>query len=221
MEFITDRIYALDKVTPVNLGGNRDDAANEEKLFDVEARRGIKILRLARRVSGILITFIVFEMIDDIADPRYRRMLNQKEFRARMEQEAEAELLQAENDALALTQLEEETSLALLKSSEAQNKASSGGGGMLGKKKKPTGDWSGNKKAVTAQGQGQGTAASASLLAKKQAEALTPEALEMEEWQDTPLQHISQHTSQHTSQPILSSHPTNPVANTPYQPDLL
>ena len=30
-----------DQVTPVNLGGNRDDAANEEKLFDVEARRGI------------------------------------------------------------------------------------------------------------------------------------------------------------------------------------
>ena len=144
----------------------------------MEARRGIKILRLARRVSGILITFIVFEMIDDIADPRYRRMLNQKDYRARMEQEAEAEMLQAENSALMLSQIEEENSLTSLKSSEAHSKGSGGGGGgMLGKKKKPTGDWSGKKPSAATQGHGAKDGQ-----AKKQMEAPTPEALEMEEW---------------------------------------
>ena len=119
-------------------------------------------------------------MIDDIADPRYRRMLNQKEFRTRMEQEAEEELRQAESNAnaLALSKLEEENSLyaASLKSSEDHSRA--GGGGMLGKKKKPTGDWSGKK----APSGSVGASAKDLQLAKKQADALTPEALEMEEW---------------------------------------
>ena len=151
-------------------------------------------------MSGILITFIVFEMIDDISDPRYRRMLNQKEYRERMEQEAEAELLQDENDALALRQSAEEASLALLKSSEAVSKGSGGGGGMLGKKKKPTGDWSGNSKAA-AQGHGAGAGVKEALLAKKQAEALTPEALELEEWQAG----LLIHPLNPSCQPILST----------------
>jgi hypothetical protein len=62
VDFEKTRIYDFSKVTPVNAAGEEDEAANEEKYIDVEKVRGKKLLRLARRVSGLLMQLIVFEL---------------------------------------------------------------------------------------------------------------------------------------------------------------
>jgi hypothetical protein len=62
MEFVSEIIYSSDKVTPVNIGLIKDQEANESKLFQSEQARGIKIHRTAKRVSGQLLTLIIFEV---------------------------------------------------------------------------------------------------------------------------------------------------------------
>lgn len=70
IEFRADRLYSSDKVTPVNAGTEEDDAINnqnEQKLVDIEHARGKKIVRLVRRVSGLLLQLTVFELPSDVA----------------------------------------------------------------------------------------------------------------------------------------------------------
>ena len=62
VDFEKTRVYDFSKVTPVNAAAEEDEAANEEKYIDVEKVRGKKLLRLARRVSGLLMQLIVFEL---------------------------------------------------------------------------------------------------------------------------------------------------------------
>jgi hypothetical protein len=62
MEFSSEIIYSSDKITPVNVGLKKDQEANRSKLFQSEQARGIKIYRTAKRVSGQLLTLIIFEV---------------------------------------------------------------------------------------------------------------------------------------------------------------
>lgn len=61
IEFETVHVYSEDKITPVNVGGDEDKAANKNKLIEAEKRRGKKISRLVRRVNGILMQLTTFE----------------------------------------------------------------------------------------------------------------------------------------------------------------
>lgn len=63
LEFQSERLYDNSKITPVNAIGAEDQAANEEKLIDLAATRGKKILRLTRKVSGLLLQITVFELL--------------------------------------------------------------------------------------------------------------------------------------------------------------
>ena len=54
-------VYSEDKITPINVGGDEDKAANKNKLIEAEKRRGKKISRLVRRVNGILMQLTTFE----------------------------------------------------------------------------------------------------------------------------------------------------------------
>eukprot|EP01041_Mallomonas_annulata_P004421 gene4421-8802_t len=65
LEFIRDRLFMSSKITPVHLGGEDDLIANQLKLIDNEKARGRKILRMARRVSGLLMHLQVFEIPKD------------------------------------------------------------------------------------------------------------------------------------------------------------
>ena len=62
VEFQTDRVYDNTKITPANAGGEADENANAEKNILEADKRGKKILRVAKRVSGILLQLIVFEL---------------------------------------------------------------------------------------------------------------------------------------------------------------
>lgn len=64
IEFQLDRLYSDQKVTPINLADDADEEANSNKLIDtsLEHSRGKKILRMARRVSGLLMQLTVFEI---------------------------------------------------------------------------------------------------------------------------------------------------------------
>lgn len=62
MEFVSEIIYSGDKVTPVHFGMQRDQEVNDSKLFQSEQARGSKVYRTAKRVSGQLLTLIVFEV---------------------------------------------------------------------------------------------------------------------------------------------------------------
>jgi len=62
IEFETVRLFDDEKITPVNVGGDADEEANKDKLFDAEKKRGKKIIRLVRRVNGQLMQLTVFEV---------------------------------------------------------------------------------------------------------------------------------------------------------------
>ncbi|CAE7472064.1 unnamed protein product [Symbiodinium microadriaticum] len=62
IEFKSDRLYDMNKVTPANVGGSADQAANDGKLIDNAHSRGRKILRAAKRVNGLLLQLVVFEL---------------------------------------------------------------------------------------------------------------------------------------------------------------
>jgi len=62
IEFETVRLFDDEKITPVNVGGEADEDANKDKLFDAEKKRGKKIIRLVRRVNGQLMQLTVFEV---------------------------------------------------------------------------------------------------------------------------------------------------------------
>jgi hypothetical protein len=63
VEFQSERLYDSSKITPLNAIGESDEAANEAKLIDLAASRGKKILRLTRKVSGLLLQLTVFELL--------------------------------------------------------------------------------------------------------------------------------------------------------------
>lgn len=65
VEFVTDVLYNVAKVTPINASGQADEESNADKLIDEGKTRGRKILRVARRVSGLLLQLVVFEMPKD------------------------------------------------------------------------------------------------------------------------------------------------------------
>lgn len=62
IEFQTDRLFENSKITPANMGGEDDAEANADKNILQADKRGKKILRVAKRVSGILLQLIVFEL---------------------------------------------------------------------------------------------------------------------------------------------------------------
>lgn len=70
VEFRADRLFSADKITPVNANAEEDErvnAASEGKLLDIEHARGRKLIRLVRRVSGVLLQLTVFELPTEIA----------------------------------------------------------------------------------------------------------------------------------------------------------
>lgn len=48
-----DRLYAMDKATPLHLGGSKDESANARKLINDRVSRGTKILRCAKNIQGV------------------------------------------------------------------------------------------------------------------------------------------------------------------------
>ena len=69
IEFDTVRLYDENKITPINVSGdNGDEDANQDKLFEAEKARGKKISRLVRRVNGMLMQLITFEIKTDPED---------------------------------------------------------------------------------------------------------------------------------------------------------
>lgn len=62
VEFESVRIYDNTKVTPINANEDLDAEVNSMKVIDVGKLRGKKVLRLARRVSGLLMQLTVFEL---------------------------------------------------------------------------------------------------------------------------------------------------------------
>jgi hypothetical protein len=65
-----DRLYGLDKQTPVHLGGDADEEFNRDKLIREREKRGRKVLRCARNVGGIFLHLSVFEIPPPDAPPR-------------------------------------------------------------------------------------------------------------------------------------------------------
>lgn len=75
VEFMSDRVYNVTKITPAYVGGDKDLEANADKLIDngmwsvspfthtlVGHIRGKKLLRVAKRINGLLLQIIVFEL---------------------------------------------------------------------------------------------------------------------------------------------------------------
>lgn len=68
IEFQTDRLFTQDKITPINAGEEEDENVNAQKLLEIENARGKKIIRLVRRISGLLMQLTVFELPSAIAE---------------------------------------------------------------------------------------------------------------------------------------------------------
>lgn len=62
IEFKKDRMFEEDKITPINERDNEDANSNKDNLFNPEAMRGVKLLRMVRRVSGLLMQLTIFEI---------------------------------------------------------------------------------------------------------------------------------------------------------------
>ena len=62
VEFRSDRLFDFEKITPVYAGDKADENAQEDKLIHLAAKRGMKIMRMARKVSGLLLQISVFEL---------------------------------------------------------------------------------------------------------------------------------------------------------------
>ncbi|KAJ1437769.1 hypothetical protein B484DRAFT_416412, partial [Ochromonadaceae sp. CCMP2298] len=78
VEFLSDRIFGQDKVTPINEGYGGDREANRDKLMEIENARGKKVLRCVRRVSGLLMQVAIFELNAEGGGEREKE-LTQKE----------------------------------------------------------------------------------------------------------------------------------------------
>lgn len=70
IEFESARLFSIDKVTPVNLGGAADMRANQGRTFELDDKRGNKIGRLVKRVSGLLLQLTVFEVGNPMEDKK-------------------------------------------------------------------------------------------------------------------------------------------------------
>lgn len=68
IEFRSDRLFNIDKVTPINANADADEEANSEKLIDMNNARGKKLVRVVRRVSGLLMNITVFEIPQSVVD---------------------------------------------------------------------------------------------------------------------------------------------------------
>lgn len=66
---VTERLYTEDKVTPLQLGGEGDRQFNADKIILNPERRGKKLLRTVKRVSGVLLHLVVFEIDDGMQKP--------------------------------------------------------------------------------------------------------------------------------------------------------
>lgn len=62
IQFQRDRMYTEDKVTPINANNEDDEIFNSKKLMDIKNSRGSKIIRIIRRISGLLMQLTVFEL---------------------------------------------------------------------------------------------------------------------------------------------------------------
>ena len=65
IEFMSDRLFDPSKITPAHMGGEKDALANKNKLIANASSRGRKIVRVAKRVSGLLLQLVVFELPKD------------------------------------------------------------------------------------------------------------------------------------------------------------
>lgn len=95
IEFQTDRLYDNSKITPANQGGSADEQANADKNILSADKRGKKILRAAKRVSGVLLQLIVFEL--PMTEEEEHRQFQEELERERKE---EAAIAAAEKPAL-------------------------------------------------------------------------------------------------------------------------
>lgn len=68
-----DRLYSLDKATPIHLGGDEDEHANRNKLINDRFSRGRKVLRCARNVQG---SFLHFTVSDTASQPANGRAMD-------------------------------------------------------------------------------------------------------------------------------------------------
>lgn len=68
-----DRLYSLDKATPIHLGGDEDEHANRNKLINDRFSRGRKVLRCARNVQG---SFLHFTVSDTASQPASQPMVS-------------------------------------------------------------------------------------------------------------------------------------------------
>jgi hypothetical protein len=64
-----ERLYTEDKVTPLQYGAEGDKQLNAKKLILNPERRGKKLLRTVKRVGGVLLHLVVFEIDDGVQKP--------------------------------------------------------------------------------------------------------------------------------------------------------
>lgn len=62
VEFESQRVYSNQKVTPLNAGGDVDIGENDDKNIVEGDKRGRKLLRVAKRITGLLLQLVVFEL---------------------------------------------------------------------------------------------------------------------------------------------------------------
>ncbi len=65
VEFRSDRIFDFEKITPLNVGSDKDQDAQDDKLIHMKHKRGMKILRMVRKVSGLILQMTIFEIPDE------------------------------------------------------------------------------------------------------------------------------------------------------------
>ena len=88
VEFLTHRIYIQNELGSASKVEPDKKEKNAEKVMDdIEKRRGVKLLRLVKRVSGHLLTLIVFEIPDESKDPRLMRLLQDQQYAASLEKQ--------------------------------------------------------------------------------------------------------------------------------------
>ena len=88
VEFLTHRIYIQNELGAASKVEPDKKEKNAEKVMDdIEKRRGVKLLRLVKRVSGHLLTLIVFEIPDETKDPRLMRLLQDQQYAASLEKQ--------------------------------------------------------------------------------------------------------------------------------------
>jgi hypothetical protein len=74
-----DRLYAMDKATPLHLGGSKDESANARKLINDRVSRGTKILRCAKNIQGVFMHVTVRPVADRNMQSKLSILITQKE----------------------------------------------------------------------------------------------------------------------------------------------